>query len=194
MRFIKISPGKILCFALLTPILLGCNAIGDASGTATTNRQKILVKVERVVSGQTLEISRANERKRLRLIGIDAPAWLPKCQQAPWEAEAKKQLQEKLEGKSVWLEFDQQTEDNYDRYLGYLWQDEELINEWLVQQGLVLASSPREPNTKYSQRLAYAQEWARIMELGIWNWENPMRQTPQEFRRLDCESSAINLF
>lgn len=194
MRFIKNSAWKILCFSLLALILLGCNAIRHASRTATTNRQKILVKVERVVSGQTLEISRDNERKRLRLIGIDAPAWLPKCQQAPWEAEAKKQLQEKLEGESVWLEFDQQTEDNYDRYLGYLWQDEKLINEWLVKQGLVLASSPREPNTKYSQKLAYAQEWARIMELGIWNWENPMRQTPQEFRNLDCESSAINLF
>lgn len=191
MRFIKTWAGKILCFGLLTSILLGCNAIGQASRTATSNRQKILVKVELVVNGQTVDISRGNERKKLRLIGIDAPAWLPKCQQTPWEGEAKKQLQEKLEGELVWLEFDQQTEDNYDRYLGYLWQDDLLINEWLVQQGLVLASSPREPNTKYAQRLAYAQEWARIMELGIWNWENPMRQTPQEFRNLDCASSAI---
>lgn len=173
---------NIALFGLLSSILLGCQA--------TTNQQRIQVKVEKVFSGQTLEITDSSGTQKLRLIGIDAPAWMPKCQQAPWQEAAKKQLQEKLEGRSVWLEFDRQTEDNFDRQLGYLWQDEQLINEWLVQQGLVLASSPREPNTRYAQRLAYAQESARIMELGIWNWQNPMGQTPQEFRRLDCRSSS----
>ncbi len=177
MQFINIA-----LFGLLCSISLGCQA--------TPSSQKIKVKVERVLSGQTVEITDSSGTQKLRLIGIDSPAWLPKCQQAPWQEEAKKQLQEKLEGQSVWLEFDQQPEDNYDRQLGYLWQDEQLINEWLVKQGLVLASSPRKTNTRYAQRLAYAQEWARIMEMGIWNWQNPMRQTPQEFRRLDCESSS----
>lgn len=176
MRFIALC---LLSFLLL--ILLGCSA--------TPSRQKIPVTVERVLSGQMVEISDASGTQRLRLIGIDAPAWLPKCEQEPWQEEAKKQLQEKLEGQSVWLEYDEQTEDNFDRQLGYLWQDEQLINEWLVEEGLVLASRPYEPNTRYAQQLAYAQEWARIMELGIWNWQNPMRQTPQEFRRLDCQSS-----
>lgn len=177
MRFIALCLLSFLCL-----ILLGCST--------TSPRQTISVKVERVLSGQTLEISDASGTQRLRLIGIDAPAWMPKCQQDPWQEEAKKQLQKKLEGQSVWLEFDEQTEDNYDRQLGYVWQDEKLINEWLVQQGLVLASRPYEPNTRYAQRLAYAQEYARMMELGIWNWQNPMRQTPQEFRRLDCQPSS----
>jgi len=170
-------------FSFLLFILLGCSA--------TTPRQKIPVTVERVVNGQTVEISDASGTQRLRLIGINAPTWLPKCQQEPWQEEAKNQLKQLVEGKDVLLEYDEQTEDNYDRQLGYLWQDEELlINEWLVQQGLVLASRPYEPNTKYAQQLAYAQEYARVMELGIWNWQNPMRQTPYEFRRLDCESDS----
>ena len=168
-----------LCLSFLTPIFLGCSA--------TPRRQKIPVIVERVLSGQTVEIFHNSKTQKLRLIGIDAPAWMRKCQQAPWQEEAKKRLKEKLEGQLVWLDYDEQTEDNYDRQLGYLWQDEELINEWLVKQGLVLASPPYEPNTRYARRLAYAQEWARIMEVGIWNWQNPMRQTPRDFRRVDCQ-------
>jgi len=51
----------------------------------------------------------------------------------------------------------------------------------MVKRGYALAK-PRSPNTKYDQRLANAQAWARIMGVGIWDPEQPMGITPTEFR------------
>lgn len=126
---------------------------------------------------KTEEIESGHDR--VRLIGIDAPDW----RQKPWGSDAKTRLQNLLEGQSVWIEFDEKTKDDYNRHLVYVWLDEGLlVNELLVREGYVLAAE-RQPNTKYSQRLARAQEWARLRELGIWNPKNPMRLTPTEFRR-----------
>jgi micrococcal nuclease len=139
------------------------------------------VKVERVVSGQTIEIvGFANQTpilQQVRLIGIQAPD----LKQQPWGLAARQKLEELIGGKSVLLETDSPDRDQFDRQLAYLWQGEILLNEQLVKEGYALVVA-RSPNTKYQQRLANAQEWARIMGRGIWNPENPMRQTPTEFR------------
>lgn len=140
------------------------------------------VKVERVISGQTIEIidnlNPVPVLEALRLIGIQAPD----LKQQPWGLEAKTQLERLTLGKEVLLEFDIQQKDSFNRLLGYIWQDQNLVNEQLVKQGYVLGED-KVPNTKYSQRLANAQERARLMGLGIWNPEQPMRVSPSEFRR-----------
>ncbi|NEP42832.1 MAG: thermonuclease family protein [Okeania sp. SIO2H7] len=140
------------------------------------------VKVERVISGQTIEIvdnfNPVPTLQPVRLIGIDAPD----LRQQPWGLEAKSELEKMTLGQQVLLEFDAQAKDSYDRLLGYIWQDRTLINEELIKQGYVLASE-KVPNTKYSDRLANTQEWARLMGKGIWNPERPMRLSPREFRR-----------
>lgn len=139
------------------------------------------VKVERVISGQTIEIvdnfNPVPTLQPVRLIGIDAPD----LKQEPWGVEAKTELEKLTLGQEVLLEFDTQQKDSFDRLLGYLWQDKTLINEQLVKQGHVLASE-KVPNIKYSDRLDNAQEWARLMGRGLWNPEQPMRLTPGEFR------------
>ena len=132
------------------------------------------VRITRVVSGQTLEL----KGKQVRLVGIDAPD----LQQQPWGRVAKEQLQAMIGGEPVLLEFDVQNQDQLGRRLAYVWQDGELLNEKLVAQGYALAI-PRNPNHKYDQRLSRAQEAARLMGKGIWNFDQPMRLTPAEFRR-----------
>lgn len=153
--------------------LLGC-------GSNKAPEQLFEVRVEQVISGQTIKIATDSEYDSVRLIGIDAPDW----RQKPWGLQAKTRLQNLIEGQSVLLEFDVKTQDDlYKRQFAYAWLDGSIfVNELLVQEGYALAKE-RYPNTKYSQRLARAQEWARLRELGIWNPENPMRLTPSEFRR-----------
>ena len=56
----------------------------------------------------------------------------------------------------------------------------------MVKEGWALAK-PDFPNTKYMERLIHAQERARIMGLGIWNPDQPMRQTPAQFRRQNLD-------
>ena len=141
--------------------------------------QGIEVNVARVVSGQTLEVASSESKTMsVRLIGIDAPD----LQQQPWGQAAKQRLEAMIGTKPVLLEFDVQEQDSFGRRLAYVWQDGVLLNELLVTEGYVL-SVERSPNNKYDQRLARAQEWARLMGRLIWNPDSPMRLTPAEFRR-----------
>ncbi|MCT7951634.1 thermonuclease family protein [Ancylothrix sp. C2] len=144
--------------------------------------QGITVPVQRVLSGQSLEVSGSLEvSNRIRLIGVDAPDF----RQEPWGEQAKQRLQELINNQQVLLESDVESKycfENRCTLLAYVWVNNKLLNEELAKEGLVLAS-PRDPNTKYQKRLESAQEYARIMGLGIWNPENPMRQTPAEFRK-----------
>ena len=141
-----------------------------------------IIRVERVVSGQTIEITDRSVAvpilEPIRLIGIQAPD----IRQKPWGQEARTQLEKLTLGQEVLLEFDVQKKDKFDRQLAYIWLDGKLINEYMAEEGLALAE-PDFPNNKYTERLANAQEKARLMGRGIWNPERPMRQTPAQFRR-----------
>ena len=150
----------------------------------------LTAKVQRVVSGQTIDVlipSQPAIIERVRLIGITAPG----LQQHPWGVAAKNKLEELLSQRgtqkvlqSVVLETED-VKDRFERRLAYVWIDGHLVNEQLVAQGYVLA----DPDWgKYSQRLTRAQEYARIMEYGIWNPERPMRLTPKEFRNSNAST------
>lgn len=159
---------------------LGAIALLLVSCQAPIPPQGITVQVDRVVSGQTLEIFSADGQagiERVRLIGIDAPDF----KQQPWGSEAKGRLEELINGQPVLLESDVEQKNPYGQRLAYIWIDGVLLNQQLVKEGYALAV-PRSPNTKYIELLARAQEWARLSGKGIWNPENPMRQTPTEFR------------
>ena len=170
----------LLCCCLL--LLVGCQSKNEPKG--------IILKVQRVVSGHTLEVLDTTKQpaliERVRLIGIDAPD----LKQEPWGLEAKQGLEgmlgevngQQLILQSVLLEPDVQKKDNFGRWLAYVWHDGVLLNKRLIEEGYVLAV-PRSPNNKYDTEFAYAQEYARIMEYGIWNPEKPMRLTPKEFRQ-----------
>lgn len=159
----------LYCLLLLT----SCQAAKPGKG--------LEVKVARVVSGQTLEVTGIGDQPALisqvRLIGIDAPD----LRQNPWGEEAKTNLEQMISNKPVWLEFDVQDKDDFGRYLSYVWLDGVLLNEELIEQGYGLAVA-RSPNQKYEQQFFRAQESARLIGQGIWNPEKPMRLTPTEFR------------
>jgi len=125
---------------------------------------------------------------QVRLVGIDAPDF----QQQPWGQAAKERLEAMIGGRPVLLEFDVQGKDAFERRLAYVWQDGVLLNEKLVREGYVLWVM-RSPNHKYDQRLARAQEWARLMGVGVWNPEQPMRLTPAEFRRSRGEGQEVSV-
>ncbi len=172
----------IFCGCLL--LLVGCQP-GHAPTGMTVN-----VQVQRVVSGQTLDVLNPSQPsgliERVRLIGIEAPD----LKQEPWGSAAKNRFEQMISQtvdqqfvlQPVILERDVQEKDSSGRWLAYVWVNGVLLNEQLIKEGYVLAA-PRSPNKKYDERLAHAQEYARIMGVGIWNPDQPMRLTPAEFRR-----------
>lgn len=141
----------------------------------------ITAKVKRIVSGQTIEVwlnqaDHSSSKETVRIIGINAPD----LQQSPWGKAAQQKLEQLISPKVSTIQLQLEKQDRFNRYLAHVWHDDTLISEQLVKEGYVLADT-NYPN-QYSQRLWYAQEYARLMGYGIWNPQQPMRESPDQFR------------
>lgn len=161
-----------LCLLLLT----ACQSSIKLDATA---------QLKRVLSGQTLEVQIRSGLEpslvKIRLNGVNAPDF----DQKPWGQQAKQGLEKLLAPKqpntTIGLELASSQRDRYQRLAAYIWYDGILVNEKLISEGYVIADLNN--SGKYAQRFQNAQEYARIMGNGIWNPQQPLRLTPQEFRR-----------
>ncbi len=123
----------------------------------------VATQVERVVSGQTLEVMLEGELTRVRIVGIDIPKSLDKSDQRA----AKTRLIELVGNATVQLELETENRDPYNRLLTHVWHNGVLVSEELLKEGYVIVNT-KYPN-KYSQNLFHAQEYARILGYGIWD-------------------------
>lgn len=142
----------------------------SASATASAGgNYEATVTVSRVVDGDTIEITPAVDgNEEVRLIGMDTPETKdPSEGVEPLGPEASAFATDELTGQSVGLEFDVEREDQYDRLLAYVYLGGEMFNEVLVEEGYAQAY-PYDPNTRYEERFAAAQQEARAAGLGIW--------------------------
>uniref|UniRef100_UPI00286B98BE thermonuclease family protein n=1 Tax=Chamaesiphon sp. OTE_20_metabat_361 TaxID=2964689 RepID=UPI00286B98BE len=149
------------------------------------------VQVSRTISGNSIEwVDKSQQPPMLqqgRLIGIDAPD----LGQEPWGKQAKQRLEELIgtAGKgSVSIELDGAEADKYGRKYVYLWKDGRLLNQELIEDGYVLAitrsgATGNARGIKYRDRFIQGSQYARIMGVGIWNPERPMRMSPSQFRK-----------
>lgn len=161
---------------------------------ADTDRGKYdeTVRVTGVVDGDTVDISPAiDDISRVRLIGVDTPELEKRnCDTQPYGPEAREYTKEHLEGQEVGLEFDRDKTDRYDRLLAYVYEDNEMFNERLLQEGLARVETVP-PNTRYASRFREAEREAKAAELGVWSL--PFDQTAdfQSGRCSSPEGSAI---
>ena len=161
---------KLLVVCCLV-LLLGC--------TANSNRVNLSSgEVTRVVSGQTLEVmlTGASDVTKVRIMGIDAPD----LRQSPWGEAAKQRLAELIMRSPIQLEIETPQRDRFNRLHAHVWHEQTLIGQQLIKEGYVLANT-RYPHS-YSKLLIDAQEFARLMGYGIWNPQQAMRYTPNQFR------------
>ena len=122
-------------------------------------------QVTRVINGQTIEVTipeRGLSDQRVRILGLDVAALADKS----WQDGAKIRLQELISNEVVKLELETSKPDAYDRLLAHVWKNQTLISEQLAKEGYVLFKN-KYPH-KYSDRIFYAQEYARILDYGIW--------------------------
>ncbi len=70
------------------------------------------------------------------------------------------------------MEFDSSADekDKYDRYLSWIWVDDELLQNLLVQNGLA-ETYMLQNNYKYAGMLQESEEIAKNNKLGIWSEE-----------------------
>lgn len=127
-----------------------------------------MVKVVRVVDGDTINVEINGKTEPVRYIGIDTPETVdPRKPVQCFGVEASKKNKELVEGKMVRLEKDITDRDKYNRLLRYIWLGDTLINQELVAQGFAKSYS-YPPDIKYQDKFVAAEKRAREDKLGLW--------------------------
>lgn len=123
--------------------------------------------VAKVYDGDTVVLKNG---ERIRLLGINTPEIESRHRQGEAGGQlAKKWLQDKLQQGQVFLEYDQQQRDKYQRLLAHLFLPSgEHLNELIIRSGLAtLTIIP--PNLRYSDVLIKAEIEAQQHGRGIWS-------------------------
>ena len=144
------------------------SVVTDATSTSAESQSGELVKVTRVVDGDTIDVEIDGKIERVRYIGIDTPETVdPRKPVQCFGVEASKKNKELVEGKMVRLEKDITDRDRYKRLLRYVWLGDTLINQTLVEQGFATSYS-YPPDIKYQDKFVAAEKKAREDKLGLW--------------------------
>lgn len=157
-------------------LLVGCATV-QVSTTNTTAKQGapvatptnlVMVHVERVVDGDTIQVLYKGKKESVRLIGVDTPETVhPSKPVQPYGPEASAFTKEHLTGKDVGLEFDVEQRDKYGRLLAYVWLGNEMFNRTLVREGYAqMATFP--PNVRHVDEFKALQQEAREAHRGLW--------------------------
>lgn len=144
---------------------LGTNPLEETVPENENGREDNLVKVVRVIDGDTIEIEGG---EKIRYIGIDTPETVdPRKPVQCFGVEASKKNKEMVEGKTVRLEKDITDKDKYNRLLRYVWLGDVFVNLELVKQGFAYSYS-YPPDVKYQDQINKAQQEAREVSRGLW--------------------------
>lgn len=135
--------------------------------------------VTSVVDGDTIRVMTADGEKAVHLIGIDAPETVhPTKGEEPYGREASDFTKQLLEGRMVYLEFDIEEQDQYGRFLAYVYIDDaqgywqhtgamlSQVNYSLVRQGYANQAT-FQPNVRYADLYESAVIEARSAGLGL---------------------------
>lgn len=128
--------------------------------------------VERVVDGDTFITEIDGQRTRVRALCIDSPESV-----APEDTgktnteeghEASIRAKELLEGQNIYLEYDEEIKDQFDRTLAYVYlEDGTCFEKIMISEGLVKVVK-FEPNVKYVEEFYKLQDEARKNKIGFW--------------------------
>lgn len=132
----------------------------------TPSSNRYLFNVKRVSDGDTLVLE---NNERVRLLSVNAPEISSRYREAESGGiAAKNWLQAQLKQGQIYLQYDTERRDRYNRLLAYAWStDGTFLNEQLLKQGLAtLALQP--PNLHYADELIAAQQQAIQQQAGIW--------------------------
>lgn len=165
---------KIIVAVLMLLLLIGC-----AAAPATDFPEEELspelagaYDIVRVVDGDTIIVDIDGEETRVRLIGIDTPESVnPNAAKNTEMGEiASAYTKELLSHKTVYLEYDIDKTDDYDRTLAYVYLSDgvTMVNALLMENGYASIMTIQ-PNSKYADTFYELQKEAQKEKIGIWS-------------------------
>jgi micrococcal nuclease len=158
----------MLILALLVVWMTACSSSEQAVNRGFD------AKVNRVIDGDTLEIIYGdNKKETIRLLLVDTPETVhPTTPVQPFGPEASQYAKDTLADKKVQIELDVSDRDKYGRLLAYVWIEDRMFNELLLEQGLARVAYIYPPNVKYVDQFRDVQKKAQLAGMGIWSIEN----------------------
>ncbi|WP_299092947.1 thermonuclease family protein [uncultured Metabacillus sp.] len=134
---------------------------------------RISAHITRVVDGDTVHVTVNGKEETVRLLLVDTPETVhPTKQVQPFGPEASSFVKKLLHDADVELELDIGERDKYGRLLAYLYVNDEMVNQLLLEKGLARVAYVFEPNTKYVDKFYKIQKHAMAKGIGIWSIEN----------------------
>ncbi|MDE0397748.1 MAG: thermonuclease family protein [Candidatus Poribacteria bacterium] len=130
-----------------------------------------LYQVLRIIDGDTVEIEYEGDRTSVHLIGVNAPETVhPSKPPERFGTEATTFIQSLLLHKFVYLDFDREKKNKYDRLLAYVYRDSDdlFVNLEIIRQGYG-RTDDRFP-FKYMNLFKYHESQARSEKKMIWSW------------------------
>jgi len=131
-------------------------AINKVSPSGKTNQDTMTVF--RVIDGDTLVTASGDT---VRLTGIDAPEYPQGC----LGDQAKDRLAELVDGQTLKIE-KLDKKDNFGRILAFVFLDDVLLNQTLVEEGLAKSEGTK---LAYSADIIKAETGAKTLQKGIWS-------------------------
>lgn len=134
-----------------------------------------LVKVTKIVDGDTIKVDIGGTIETVRMIGVDTPEIKdPRKTVQCFGKEASARTKELLENQMVKLEADstQNDRDKYSRLLRYIYlENGTFINKKLIEEGYAFEYTYQIPYL-YQAEFKAAQKLAETNNLGLWNENN----------------------
>ena len=161
-------------FALFILLFLSVNGYFALKDNGNTNVES--VRILRVTDGDTIVVFRDGIEQPIRMIGIDAPESVNPDESVNsifGEAAAAYTEEHLKAGTIIYLTFDSERYDLYDRLLAYVWLNEDCEDiNYLFQYQMVKDGYARaikiEPNSKYYNILYDAMKKAMQNRIGLW--------------------------
>jgi micrococcal nuclease len=132
-------------------------------------REPEVVSVDWVVDGDTAWVMGEGGSEKVRFTGIDAPETYEEAD--CWGEEASAFVKQELQGKYVWMTFDEECQDHYERTLAYLHtgtDTEDFFQRRLLREGWVTAYTVP-PNDSFEDLFAQDEQVARQAGEGLWS-------------------------
>ncbi|MCP5246400.1 MAG: thermonuclease family protein [Burkholderiales bacterium] len=150
--------------------------------TLSVQTYRRLYSVKSVYDGDTIILG---NNQRVRLLGVNTPEIESRHRPGePGGLAARAWLQNQVRNRQVYLEYDQEKKDKYDRQLAHVFlRDGTHLNLELIKQGLAFMSIVP-PNLRYAETFSRAQQQAEKQALGIW------RESGYQVRSLDQIASG----
>ncbi|MCM0626463.1 thermonuclease family protein [Lysinibacillus sp. OL1_EC] len=154
-------------------------SVTDQQGTITieqveekTGNKRFEIDYIKAYDGDTIQATINGEKRKIRLLMVDTPEMnYNKGGAQPYAEEAKEYTINLLErANKIEAVYDVGPEtDNYDRLLAYVFVDDVLLQESLLNEGLAVVRYIHKPNNTFEDAFGAIQQKAQNAKLNIWS-------------------------